>query len=59
MAAAVFGGGRHSCHLGGSRDEHNRGLFILDYLMIMVLFAIIGLLITMGLANISRKGKRT
>ena len=41
--------------------SESRGLFILDYLMIMVLFAIIGLLllVTMGLANISRKGKRT
>ena len=39
--------------------SENRIIFVLDYLAIMVLFAIIGLMVAMGLANISKKGKRT
>lgn len=35
--------------------SESRGLFILDYLAIMVLFAVIGLLITMGLSNTNKR----
>lgn len=38
--------------------DESRVLFILDYLAVMILFAAIGLLITLGLMNIDKRGKR-
>ena len=38
--------------------DESRILFVLDYLAVMILFAAIGLLITLGLMNIDKRGKR-
>ena len=38
--------------------DERRVLFVLDYLAVMILFAAIGLLITLGLMNFDKRGKR-